>query len=104
MISTTEVTPIVHPTESVSLPYESSISEYIDTDTSVEVTFTNSDGWIFSRTVNIPRNENGSIDEEELNQIVNDQNLGLSNKVRLGVCKFVDPNAEPEETPVHQVP
>ena len=103
MIST-EVAPIVHPTESVSLPYESSIAEYSDTDTSVEVTFTNSDGWTISRTVNIPRNENGSVDEEQLNQIVNDQNLGLFNKVKLGVCEFVDPNAEPEETPAPQVP
>lgn len=66
-------------------------------DTTVEVTYTNADSHEHKRTLNIPYLENGEIDTEYWQEILEGQLRGVQNKSALGVISFVDPNAESEE-------
>ena len=66
-------------------------------DTTVEVTYTNADSHERKRTLNIPYLENGEIDTEYWQEILEGQLRGVQNKSTLGVISFVDPNAESEE-------
>ena len=66
-------------------------------DTTVEVTYTNADSHEHKRTLNIPYLENGEIDTEYWQDILEGQLRGVENKSSLGVISFVDPNAESEE-------
>lgn len=79
-----------------------SVAEYDATATKAEVTYTNDAGFVHKRTINIPRLEDGSIDEEYYQEILEGQLRGVENKVRVNAVTFVDPNAETseyEETP-----
>ncbi len=53
-----------------------------------EVTYTNEDGNIHVRTLNIPRLEDGTIDQEYWEQILEGQLLGVENKVRVNAVNF----------------
>ena len=66
-------------------------------DTTVEVTYTNADSHEHKRTLNIQYLENGEIDTEYWQDILEGQLRGVENKSSLGVISFVDPNAESEE-------
>jgi len=63
------------------------------TDTTVSVTYTNDDGFTHERTINIPRLEDGSVDEEYYQEILEGQLRGVENKLKVGVISFTDPNA-----------
>lgn len=63
------------------------------TDTTVTVTYTNDAGFTHERTINVPRLENGSVDEEYYQEILEGQLRGVENKVKIGVITFTDPNA-----------
>lgn len=69
------------------------VASYVEEDTTVEVTYTNDDGFIHTRRINIPHLEDGSIDEDYFNKILEDQLRGVENKVAIGVIHFSDPNA-----------
>lgn len=71
------------------------VAEYSEEDRTVEVTFENSDGLVHKRTVNIPHNEDGSIDEEYLQEILEGQLRGVENKLRVGAVTFIEPVSEP---------
>lgn len=70
------------------------IAEYTAEDTSVEVTYENVEGFIHKRNVNIPHLEDGSIDEEYFQEILEGQLRGVNNKISVGAIQFVDPSAE----------
>ena len=70
------------------------VAEYTEEDRTVEVTFENSDGLVHKRTINIPHNEDGSIDEEYFNEILEGQLRGVNNKITVGAIQFVDPAEE----------
>ena len=57
----------------------------------VTIVYKNQDGKIFTKSVNIPRNEDGSIDEEYFNQILDSQLKGVENKWKVGSIEFSDP-------------
>lgn len=61
----------------------------------VNVTFKNEKGEIFTKSVNIPKNEDGSIDQEYFDNILEGQLRGVENKVRVGAITFVDPSKKP---------
>ncbi len=63
------------------------------TDTTVTVTYTNDDGFTHERSINIPRLEDGSVDEEYYQEILEGQLRGVENKLKVGVISFTDPNA-----------
>ncbi len=63
------------------------------TDTTVAVTYTNDDGFTHERSINIPRLEDGSVDEEYYQEILEGQLRGVENKLKVGVISFTDPNA-----------
>lgn len=74
-----------------------SISDFEETDNTVEVTYTNADGHTHVRTLNIPHLEDGTIDQEYWEEILEGQLLGVEHKVRVNAVNFVDPNAEPDD-------
>jgi len=78
----------------MAITYE--VGGYAAEDRSVEVVFTNDEGFVHKRQVNIPKEENGSVDQDAFNEILEGQLRGVENKVALGVISFTDPNAEPE--------
>ena len=72
------------------------IADFEDSDTTVEVTYTNADSHEHKRTLNIPHLENGDIDTDYWQEILEGQLRNVQNKIGTGVISFVDPNAEPE--------
>ena len=73
-----------------------SVAEYTAEDRTVEVTYTNADGHIHTRQINIPKTSEGAVDAEYLTEIFEEQLAGVENKVRVGAVTFVDPNAPAE--------
>lgn len=72
------------------------IADFEPTDRTVEVTYTNADSHEHKRTLNIPHLENGEIDTEYWQEILEGQLRNVQNKIGAGVISFVDPNAETE--------
>ena len=70
------------------------VAEYTSEDTSVEVTYENAEGFVHKRTINIPHLEDGSIDEEYVQEILEGQLRGVNSKIVVGAIQFVDPTAE----------
>jgi hypothetical protein len=70
------------------------VSEYAEEDRTVEVTFENSDGLIHKRNINIPHNEDGTIDEEYLKEILEGQLRGVEYNLRIGTITFIEPTPE----------
>jgi len=83
----TDTTP-TQPT--VEITYE--VAEYQEEDRQVEVTYTrSSDEYVYKRSVNIPHNLDGTVDEEYFEQILEGQFNGVMNKLKVGVIEFRDP-------------
>lgn len=80
------------------------VADYAEEDTTVEVTYTNADGFTHTRVINIPHLEDGSIDEDYFNEILEGQLRGVVNKAAIGVISFVDPDATEEPSPVEPPP
>ena len=74
----------------VMITYE--VEDFADDARSAKVTYTDDQGFTHERQLNIPRNLDGSIDEEYWAEIQEGQLLGVNNKVSLGVIQFTDPN------------
>lgn len=73
----------------VEITYE--VAEYQEEDRQAEVTYTrSSDGYTYKRSVNIPRNSDGTVDEEYFEQILEGQLNGVTNKARIGAIEFKD--------------
>ena len=53
------------------------------------ITFVNSTGGEYTRSINIPYNEDGSIDQITLDEIVQGQLLGVIQKNKLGLITFM---------------
>ena len=87
-----------------SITYTS--TEITDEDTVVKVTYTNKDGFIHERSINIPRLEYGSVNEEYYQEILEGQLRGVENKVAVNAITFIDPNAvtDTDETPGEAAP
>lgn len=78
----------------MAITYE--VGGYAAEDKSVEVVFTNDEGLVHKRQVNLPKEESGAVDQDAFNEILEGQLRGVENKASLGVITFVDPNAETE--------
>lgn len=70
------------------------VAEYAVEDKTVEVTFENSEGFVHKRVVNIPHNEDGTIDEDYFQEILEGQLRGVENKLKVGAVTFIDPTSE----------
>jgi hypothetical protein len=64
------------------------LTEYQQQDKTVEVIYTNSEGLVYKRIVNIPHKEDGSIDQEYFQSILEGQLNGVINKTKFGVIEF----------------
>lgn len=80
------------------------VADYLESDSSVEVTFTNADGHTHKRQINIPHLEDGSVDEDYLQEILEGQLRGVENKIKVGAVSFTDPNAVTEPDPAADPP
>ena len=70
------------------------VAEYEPTDKTVEVTYINENDFEYKRIVNIPHFEDGSVDEEYFQEILEGQLRGVENKIKIGMIEFKDPNEE----------
>ena len=68
------------------------VEDFAEDARSAKVTYTDDQGFTHERQLNIPRNQDGSIDEEYWAEIQEGQLLGVNNKVSLGVIQLTDPN------------
>jgi hypothetical protein len=64
------------------------VGEYTDQDKTVTVTYINEEQLTYTRTVNIPRLEDGSVDEEYFQEILDGQLRGVENKLKIGLIDF----------------
>ena len=70
------------------------VGEYEPTDKTVEVTYINENNFEHKRIINIPHLQDGSIDEDYFQEILESQLRGVENKVRLGTITFNNPETE----------
>jgi hypothetical protein len=68
------------------------VDEIKSDDKQVKVTYSDPDGLTHERYINIPRTEDGEVDQAYLEEILEGQLRGLTNKLRLGIVSFTDPN------------
>lgn len=80
------------------------VADYAEEDSTVEVTYTNADGFTHTRIINIPHLEDGSINEDYFEEILEGQLRGVENKAAIGVISFVDPDAVVEEPLAEEPP
>lgn len=70
------------------------VGEYEPTDKTVEVTYVNENNFEHKRTINIPHLQDGSIDEDYFQEILEGQLRGVENKDKLGIIAFSNPETE----------
>jgi hypothetical protein len=68
------------------------VDEFEPTDKTVKITFFNEEGFTHERNINIPHLENGSVDEDYFEEIIEGQLRGVENKIKIGIIQFIDPN------------
>lgn len=82
-------------------PITYTVSDYQPSDSSVEVVYTRtSDNYIYKRSVNIPHLEDGSVDENYFEEILNGQLAGVIHKLKVGAITFHDPDENPSSAVV----
>ena len=69
------------------------IDKFELTDRHVKITFTNDDGLVHERHINIPHLEDESVNEEYFQEIIQGQLRGVENKLKVGAVTFIDPDA-----------
>jgi hypothetical protein len=67
------------------------VDEFESTDKQVKITFLNEEGLVHQRQINIPHFEDGSVDEDYLQEIIEGQLSGVQNKLKVGAVSFVEP-------------
>lgn len=60
----------------------------------VIVTYTNSEGLVYTREVRVPRDSNNNVDQDLWEEILQGQLAGVKSKYALGVASFKDPNED----------
>ena len=68
------------------------VAEYQPNDKTVEVTYINEENFEYKRNVNIPHNEDGTIDEYYFEEILEGQHRGVENKFKIGIIEFKNPD------------
>lgn len=79
----------------MAITYE--VSEYKVGDRTAEMIFTDDNGLVHKRQINIPYIDATTIDEDYLQEIFEGQLRGVQNKIRVNAITFTDPT---ESTPL----
>lgn len=79
----------------MAITYE--VSEYKVGDRTAEMIFTDDNGLVHKRQINIPYIDSTTIDEDYLQEIFEGQLRGVQNKIRVNAITFTDPT---ESTPL----
>ena len=72
------------------------IPELTENQKTAIVIFKNEDGLEFRKTVSVPYNSDGSLNESYWHEILEGQLRGINNKLSLGTIEFSEPVLEPE--------
>jgi hypothetical protein len=70
------------------------VSEFNEEDVSVEVTYTNSSAETHIRTLFIPKNPDGTVNQTEWDNILESQLKNVEHKASIGVISFTNPTVE----------
>jgi hypothetical protein len=73
------------------------VDEFQPTDKQVKITFLNEEGLVHQRQINIPHLEDGSVDEDYFQDIIQGQLSGVQNKLKVGAVSFIEPTENPTE-------
>jgi hypothetical protein len=73
------------------------VSDFTDKDNTVEVVYSNENGQVHKRALNIPRNSDGSLIEELWEEILEGQLRGVERKAEVNAISFVDPQENIED-------
>lgn len=73
----------------MEITYE--VSEYQIGDRTAEMVFTDENGLVHKRQVNIPYIDENTIDEDYLQEIFEGQFRGVKNKLRVNAVTFIEP-------------
>ena len=75
-----------------------SVTEPKEGSFAAEVTYTDSEGLVYKRTINVPKNKDGTVNQDYLDEILYTQLLGVNNKRAVGVAVFKRPSEYEEST------
>jgi hypothetical protein len=65
----------------------------------INIKFTNEDGLELTKTINVPYNSDGSLNESYLNEIIEGQVRSVEYKLSIGSIEFGEPELENSYTP-----
>jgi hypothetical protein len=68
------------------------VDQFEPTDKTVKITFFNEEGFTHERNINIPHLENGLVDDDYFEEVVQGQLRGVEHKQKMGIIQFIDPN------------
>ena len=68
------------------------VADFESDDKTVEVTYINEEDFEYKRTINIPHLEDGSVDEDYFEEILEGQLRGIENKLKIGIIEFKPPD------------
>ena len=69
------------------------VGEYTNSDSVVEISFVNGDGHLHDRVICLPKNEDDTVNEEALSQVVKDLLKSVKDRESMGLLGFRDPDA-----------
>ena len=69
------------------------VSEYSNSDSTVEISYVNEDGHLHDRVIALPKDDDGNVQEEVLSDILKDLLKSVKNRESMGLLGFRDPNA-----------
>ena len=69
------------------------VGEYTDSDSVVEISFVNEDGHLHDRVICLPKNEDDTVNEEALSQVIRDLLKSVKDRESMGLLGFRDPDA-----------
>jgi len=73
--------------------------EILNGERSVSVTFTNEDGLVYIRSINVPYDENNVLIETEYDRILEDHLRAVKYKFQIGLISFTTPTVTPTPPP-----
>ena len=69
------------------------VGEYSDSDSVVEISFVNGDGHFHDRVIHLPKNEDDTVNEDALSEVVRDLLKSVKTRESMGLLGFRDPDA-----------
>ena len=78
------------------------VANFTDEDSTVEVIYTNEKNQLHKRTLNIPRNSDGTLNEDYWEEILEGQLRGVERKYEVGAISFRDPEVDYDSVTIEE--